>query len=111
MSLWAGAGEGCTLDLHFRSPTTGSDARVSLSLPQLRTALGTSQRAVFAITAESCADIILDVVRVPACAPLIEGAGSGTVHLSLTYLTSRGAPSQCFSSSLFVWIAVLSSVN
>ena len=61
----AGVGEATTLDLAFRT-RTGDTASISLTLPQLRTALGTSQRAVFAITRESCEAILEDVVRVCA---------------------------------------------
>jgi hypothetical protein len=61
-SFCAGVGEATTLDLTFRT-RTGDTASISLTLPQLRTALGTSQRAVFAITRESCEAILEDVVR------------------------------------------------
>ncbi len=69
----AGAGEATTLDLHFRSPG-GLDASLRLTLPQLRTGLGTSQRAVFAVTRESCGDILLDVVRWCGCAQELHGS-------------------------------------
>ncbi len=62
---YAGVGEATTLDLAFRTRTSDT-ASISLTLPQLRTALGTSQRAVFAITRESCEAILEDVVRVCA---------------------------------------------